>query len=126
MRDDVFYEGEGAIGSSGNAPAPAGLMVTSDTKDSVSLSWNAVTGTTSYKVEYPMTGSISWFLPRQAYPSTSNTLGRLDDNTSDDFQVGARGDVKPYSTTYVNPGSTSGRKCASRSSAGAKSGVPCW
>ena len=65
-------------------------MVTADTKDSVSLSWNAVTGTTSYKVEYPMTGSVSWFLPRQAYPSTSNTLGRLDDNTSDDFQV--RGD----------------------------------
>ena len=59
MRGDVFYEGEGAIGSAGNAPAPAGLMVTSDTDDSVILSWNAVTGTTSYKVEYPVTGSIS-------------------------------------------------------------------
>ena len=64
VRDDVFYEGEGAIESAGTAPAPAGLMLTSDTKDSISLSWNAVTGTTSYKVEYPMTGSVSWFLPR--------------------------------------------------------------
>ena len=46
------------------APATTVPGITSDTEDSVILSWNVVTDTTSYKVEYRMTGSISWFLPR--------------------------------------------------------------
>ena len=58
-RDDVVEEEEGATGRAANAPAPTGLRVTSDTDDSVSLSWNTVTDAGAYKVEYRRSGSIS-------------------------------------------------------------------
>ena len=55
QRDDVVEEEEeGATGRAANAPAPTGLTVTSDTDDSVSLSWNTVTDAGAYKVEYRM------------------------------------------------------------------------
>ena len=38
------------------APRPTGLRVTSDTDDSVSLSWSGVTNSAVYKVEYRRSG----------------------------------------------------------------------
>ncbi len=89
-----------------NAPAPTGLRVTSDTDDSVSLSWNAVTDAGAYKVEYRRSGSISWLHAGYVYSSTSDTVDGLDCNTSYYFQVRARGDGSPYSYTYGNPSSS--------------------
>ena len=88
------------------APAPTGLTVTSDTDDSVSLSWNAVTDAGAYKVEYRRSGSISWLHAGYVYSSTSDTVDGLDCNTSYYFQVRARGDGSPYSYTYGNPSSS--------------------
>ncbi len=65
QRDDVVEEEGGATGSR-RIPAPTGTRVTSDTDDSVSLSWNADAG--AYKVEYRRSGSISWYV----YSSTSD------------------------------------------------------
>ena len=78
QRDDVVEEEEGATGSAANAPAPTGLTVTSDTDDSVSLSWNTVTDAGAYKVEYRRSGSISWLHAGYVYSSTSDTVDGLD------------------------------------------------
>ena len=106
QRDDVVEEEGGATGSAANAPAPTGLRVTSDTDESVSLSWNAVTDAGAYKVEYRRSGSISWLHAGYVYSSTSDTVDGLDCNTSYYFQVRARGDGSPYSYTYGNPSSS--------------------
>ena len=88
------------------APAPTGLTVTSDTDDTVSLSWNAVTDAAVYQVEYRRSSSISWLHAGYVYSSTSDTVDGLDCNTGYDFRVRARGDGSPYSTTYGNPSSS--------------------
>ena len=106
QRDDVVEEEGGAIGRAANAPAPTGLRVTSDTDDSVSLSWNTVTDAGAYKVEYRRSGSISWLHAGYVYSSTSDTVDGLDCNTSYYFRVRARGDGSPYSYTYGNPSSS--------------------
>ena len=78
QRDDVVPEDdEGATGRAANAPAPTGLTVTSDTDDSVSLSWNTVTDAGAYKVEYRRSGSISWLHAGYVYSSTSDTVDGL-------------------------------------------------
>ena len=105
-RDDVVYEGEGATGSAGNAPAPAGRKVTLHTEDSVSLSWHGVPGADSYKVEYRRSGSVNWLRAGYAYSGTSYMVNRLDCNTRYDFQALARGDGSTYSLTYVDPSSS--------------------
>ena len=90
------------------APAPTGLRVTSDTDDSVSLSWNAVTDAHYYKVEYRRSSSSSWL--HASYTSgTSRTVFGLDPNTAYDFQVRARGDGSPYSYTYGSPSTSVSR-----------------
>ena len=88
------------------APAPTGLTVTSDTDDSVSLSWNAVTDAAVYQVEYRRSSSISWLHAGYVWSGSSDTVDGLDCNTSYDFRVRARGDGSPYSTTYGNPSSS--------------------
>ena len=102
QRDDVVEEEGDATGRAANAPAPTGLRVTSDTDDSVSLSWNAGTDAYRYKVEYRRSSSSSWL--HAGYTSgTSRTVSELDPNTAYDFQVRARGDGSPYSYTYGSP-----------------------
>ena len=88
------------------APAPTGLTVTSDTDDSVSLSWNAVTDAAVYQVEYRRSSSISWLHAGYVWSGSSDTVDGLDCNTSYDFRVRARGDGSPYPTTYGNPSSS--------------------
>ena len=90
------------------APAPTGLRVTSDTDDSVSLSWNAVTDAHYYKVEYRRSSSSSWLHASYTF-GTSRTVSGLDPNTAYDFQVRARGDGSPYSYTYGSPSTSVSR-----------------
>ena len=104
QRDDVVPEDDGSTTERvPTAPAPTGLRVTSDTDDSVSLSWNAVTDAGAYKVEYRRSSSISWLHAGYVWSGSSDTVDGLDCNTSYYFQVRARGDGSPYSYTYGNP-----------------------
>ena len=100
QRDDVVPEDDGSTTERvPTAPAPTGLRVTSDTDDSVSLSWNAVTDAGAYKVEYRRSGSISWpnatIHAGYVYSNTSDTVDGLDCNTSYDFQVRAGATAAP-------------------------------
>ena len=88
------------------APRPTGLSVNSDTDDSVSLSWNAVTDAAVYKVEYRRSGSISWLHASYVWSGTSKTVDGLDCDTGYYFRVRARGDGSPYSLTYGDASSS--------------------
>ena len=102
-RDDVVPDDAGgARGSSTTAPAPTGLRVTSDTKDSVSLSWTAVTHAARYKMEYKRSSSSTW-LHATYVSGTTATVDDLDCNAGYDFRVRARGDGVPYSYSYGDP-----------------------
>ena len=104
-RDDVVPE-DGATGSVSRAPAPTGLKVTSDTDDSVSLSWTAVTNANGYKVEYRKGSTGSWLHAGYAGSRTSYTVGSLTCETAYQFRVKARGDGDPYSRIYGDPSSS--------------------
>ena len=96
QRDDVVPEDDGSTTERvPTAPAPTGLRVTSDTDDSVSLSWNAVTDAGAYKVEYRRSGSISWLHAGYVYSNTSDTVDGLDCNTSYYFQGPSAGRRQP-------------------------------
>ena len=69
-----------------------------------------VTDAGAYKVEYRRSSSISWLHAGYVYSSTSDTVDGLDCNTSYDFQVRARGDGSPYSTTYGDASSSVSRR----------------
>ena len=106
-RDDAVPADDegGATGSSATAPAPTGLRVTSDTDDSVSLSWTAVTNAAKYKVEYKASSSTRWL--HATYTSgTTATVDDLDCNAGYNFRVRARGDGIPYSYSYGSASSS--------------------
>ena len=84
------------------APAPTRLSVTSDTEDSVSLSWRTVNNAAKYKVEYKASSSTIWRHGTYASGTTA-TVDNLSCNTSYQFRVRARGDGIPYSYIYGNP-----------------------
>ncbi len=94
-RDDAVEEETSE--KTDTAPAPTGLRVTSDTEDSVSLSWDALTGAGAYKVEYKESSAITWLHADYVFSGTSETVGGLDCNTEYSFRVRARGDGIPYS-----------------------------
>ena len=82
------------------AQPPSGVSGTS-TRTSISLTWNEVTGATAYQVQQHVSG-LSWKpvgtvtdLADLPHPVTGLTCG-----TSYLFQVRAKGDGSPHSTTY--------------------------
>ncbi len=82
------------------AQPPSGVSGTS-TRTSISLTWSEVTGATEYQVQQKVSGS-NWEpagtvtdLADLPHPVTGLTCG-----TSYLFQVRAKGDGSPYSTTY--------------------------
>lgn len=104
-RDDVVPEG-GVKGTASTAPAPTGLKVTSDTYNSVSLSWKALTDAGGYKVEYRKGSTAKWLHAGYAGSSTTYTVAKLTCNTAYQFRVRARGDGSPYSFVYGTPSSS--------------------
>ena len=122
-RDDVVEDDPaGARGSSTTAPVPTGLRVTSDTDDSVSLSWTAVTNAAAYKVEYKKSSSSTWLHASYVYSGATATVDDLDCNAGYDFQVKARGDGIPYSYSYSD-GSDSVSETTDRCNAPAPTGL---
>ena len=85
------------------APKPQNFKATS-TQNSVTLSWNAVTGATEYKLEWSgssATGSSN-------ISKTSHTVTGLTCNLEYTFKVSAKGDGATYSTDFGNAASVSG------------------
>jgi hypothetical protein len=96
-----------------NCGNPTGLTST-PTNNSALLSWTAVSGASSYKVEYKLSTSTSWTISQSATTSTSLTLSGLTANTAYNWRVttncGVNGISNPVSanfTTSPNCGSPS-------------------
>jgi hypothetical protein len=73
-----------AVGACGSA---VGLKATSITGNSATVSWTAVTGATSYDVDYRVVGAGSWTTGVAATASTSLNLTGLKQGTDYEFRV---------------------------------------
>lgn len=97
--DDISLVGPGG-GSTGQPPAaPTGLRVTAVTSSSVTLSWSAVTGATSYTVHRDGTGV-------RTVSGTSATVTGLAASTAYSFQVSASNDAGESAKSAAVPATT--------------------
>ncbi|MGZ3924826.1 MAG: T9SS type A sorting domain-containing protein, partial [Flavisolibacter sp.] len=77
---------------------PTGLASSSVTQTSATLSWNAVSGATSYAVDYKASSSGTWISAAASTTSTSVNLTGLTASTSYDWRV-----TTTCSSTQGNP-----------------------
>ena len=92
------------------APAPSNFRVSSSTKTSVSLRWNAVTNAYRYKLERRKTAGL-WTLVSSTISGSSSSylVSGLACNTTYYFRISSRGDGSPYSIAFGSPTSLSKR-----------------
>lgn len=67
--------------------APSGLAAGSVTTSSANISWSAVNGAASYRVEYKAASSATWIVFASATTSTSANLSGLTSSTLYDYRV---------------------------------------
>ncbi len=67
--------------------APTGLTSSAITTSDATVSWTAVSGATSYAVDYKLTSSSTWSSAATATTSTSVTLSGLSASSSYDWRV---------------------------------------
>ncbi len=78
--------------------APSGLSSSSVTATTATVAWTAVSGATSYDVDYKATSSSTWINAATATTSVSTGLTGLSANTSFDYRV--RANCASGSSTY--------------------------
>jgi bacillolysin len=81
-----YAVGVGAAYSTG-CSAPTGLASSAITSSSATISWTAVSGASSYKVEYKTNASTTWTVAAAATTSTSTSLTGLTASTLYDYRV---------------------------------------
>jgi hypothetical protein len=67
--------------------APSGLTAGSVTATSATISWSAVSGASSYRVEYKAAASATWIVFASATTSTSANISGLTSSTLYDYRV---------------------------------------
>ena len=80
------------------APAPHRLISTNLGRDSISLSWDSISGVTGYVVESRVSGDPGWETVDPRVKEKSHTVPDLSCGTSYEFRVGAYGDGTRYET----------------------------
>lgn len=102
---------------------PSGLSSSSITSSSATLSWNAVSGAVSYKVDYKLSSDTSWTIIQSATTSTSVNLSGLNALTGYDWRVrtncssGNSNYTQSAFTTLSSCGDPSGLAAATTASA---------
>jgi hypothetical protein len=81
-----YAVGVGAAYNTG-CSAPTGLASSAITSSSATISWTAVSGASSYKVEYKTNASATWTVFASATTSTSASLTGLTASTLYDYRV---------------------------------------
>lgn len=79
--------------------APSGLASSAVTNSSATISWDAVTGASSYDVDYKLASSGTWVNAATATTSVSVNLSSLNTGVQYDFRV--RANCASGSTTYT-------------------------
>ena len=77
-------------------PAPRSLRVAAAGRDSLTLAWDPLRGTTSYELEYKPSSAEDWMVVDVSETSTSGGIADLDCETSYDFRMRAYGDGETY------------------------------
>ena len=106
--------GDGADGTPGSirirtarhAPAPQNLSVGTPGETSVSLSWDEVSNTSKYRVEYRLATSASWTTDDDTLTTISHTVDGLTCGTEYQFRVSAYGNGTFYAAEWSNPSAT--------------------
>ncbi|MEO6730722.1 MAG: reprolysin-like metallopeptidase [Ferruginibacter sp.] len=89
---NIFFDISNANFSIGATPAcgdPTGLTASSVTQTTATVSWGAVSGATSYAVDYKASSSAEWISATVATSETSQNLSGLTANTLYDYRVRA-------------------------------------
>ena len=81
-------------------PVPAGLAAGTVTATSVPLTWAAVTGAATYRVESRASGTETWTTDSDTLTATAHTVDGLTCNTAYDFRVSAYGDGTTYTAAW--------------------------
>ena len=80
-------------------PAPEGLAGTAG-ETSMALSWNTVSNTSKYRVEYRLRSPEEWTLASDTLTGTSHTVSGLDCGSEYQFRVGAYGSGAHYASEW--------------------------
>ena len=81
-------------------PAPENLAAAAPARTSVDLSWDAVAGTTKYRVEYRNAASTDWTIDDETVTGTTHTVDGLTCGTAYEFRVSAYGDGTTYAASW--------------------------
>lgn len=90
--------------------SPTGLSTGSVTANSANLSWNAVSGASSYRVEYKLSTDTGWTLLQSATTSTSASLSGLSASTAYNWRV--RTNCSSSNSTYSSASFTTLSSCS--------------
>ena len=104
----------GGTGGGGGCSAPSGLTASGITQSSALLSWNSVSGATSYNLEYKVSGTSTWTQINTT--STSYLLSGLTMSTTYNARVSAicGSEKSTYSTTINFTTTGLSRYCTSK------------
>ena len=81
-------------------PAPENFRKTGGGIDNVRLSWDAITGATSYELDYRVNGETEWEDVSGSSSGSSRTISDLTCGTRYEFRVRAEGDGTTYVMTW--------------------------
>jgi hypothetical protein len=98
---NIFFDINNSNFAIGSAPAcsnPSNLTTTSITTNSATVNWSAVSGASSYDVDYKQSTSGTWINAATATASTSVNLSGLSASTNYDWRV--RANCSSASSTY--------------------------
>ena len=84
-------------------PAPGSLSATSSSETSVTLSWDAVSNTDMYRLEYRGGPALDWTVVTTTSTSTSQTMEGLRCDVRYLFRVGAHGSGTRYAADWSEP-----------------------
>ncbi len=78
------------------APAPANILRTGATVNSITLQWQPVKNTSKYRVQYRLNSTHGWSTSTSSANTTSHTIGSLACGTEYQVRVTAHGDGVVY------------------------------
>ena len=78
------------------APAPANVLRTGATENSITFQWDAVDNTGRYRVQYRLNSTYGWSTSTSSATTTSHTISNLACETGYEVQVNAHGDGVVY------------------------------
>ena len=87
-------------------PAPENLTAGTVTQTSVSLSWDAVTNVSKYRVEYRLRSTRDWTTDTEALTAASHTVDELECDSWYQFRVSAYGSGTVYAAAWSEPSAT--------------------